>query len=159
MNRKTIALLAAVLCAWASVTGAADGFTALNRAEAAQLVNPARHERPTIVTLWSLDCVHCKKNLAVFAKLTQSDAGLRLITVAVEQADAAHAAPLERLGVAGERYAYGGEAPEALAFALDPKWRGELPRTLFFDGRGGRVAVSGVVDEAETRRLLGLAAR
>ena len=36
-----------------------------------------------------------------------------------------------------ERYAYGDESPEALAHALDPRWRGELPRTYLFDGQGG----------------------
>ncbi len=65
---------------------------------------------------------------------------------------------LDRFGVPGERFAYGDEAPERLAFAIDPDWRGELPRTLFFDGRGGAVAVSGVLGEARVRELLGLGA-
>jgi len=58
--------------------------------------------------------------------------------------------------VPGKRYVYGADSPEAIAFALDPKWRGELPRTLFFDGRGNRMAVSGVVGIASARQSLGL---
>ena len=80
----------------------------------------------------------------------------RLLTVAAEPAWAGIAEHLDRLGVPGERYAYGDEAPEALAHAIDPAWRGELPRTLVFDGRGGRRAVSGAIDEATLRQWLAL---
>lgn len=147
----TLNLLAAcALAAFAAVTTAAawagEPIRLLDRQTARQLVDPARHARPTIVALWSSDCPHCKKNLALFAQLAKSDRRLRLLTVAAEPAWDGLAAPLDRLDVPGERYAYGDDAPEAVAYALDPNWRGELPRTLFFDGRGGRHAVSGQVD-------------
>ena len=67
------------------------------------------------------------------------------------------ATSLDRIKTPGKRYVYGADSPEAIAFALDPKWRGELPRTLFFDGRGNRIAVSGAVDRASMRKSLGLA--
>ncbi|MNY55238.1 hypothetical protein D3C86_1911970 [compost metagenome] len=56
----------------------------------------------------------------------------------------------------GRHFAYGNEAPEALAFAIDPNWRGELPRTLLFDGQGGRQALSGVIEPQRALQLLGL---
>jgi len=156
MKLKTF--LAAALLAWTGIAGATEGFTALDRAAAARLVDPARYTEPTVVALWSLDCVHCKKNLALFADMARANTRLRLITVAVDSAGAGLAEPLARLAVPGARFAYGADAPEALAFALDGKWRGELPRTLLFDGRGGKVALSGVVSEADARRALGLGA-
>jgi len=157
MKPKT--LIATVFLAWSAIAGAADGFAALDRAAAARLADPASHGAPTVVALWSLDCVHCKKNLKLFAELGKLDARVRLVTVAVQSEEAGLAEPLDRLGVPGQRFAYGADAPEALAFALDAKWRGELPRTLLFDGRGGKATLSGVVSEADARRALGLAAR
>lgn len=147
-------LIWALLTGFAATTWASP-FVPLDRAGARTLVDPAAHARPTIVALWSSDCGHCKKNLALFARLVRSAPRWRLVTVATETESEGLAAPLDRLEVPGRRYVYGGEAPEAIAHALDPAWRGELPRTLFFDGRGGRVALSGVVDAATIRRALG----
>lgn len=143
------AMLACLLTsAWASP------FAPLDRQAAKALTDPARHSAPTIVALWSSDCGHCKKNLELFARMARAEPRLRLITVATEADFDGLAAPLDRLQVPGQRYAYGTDAPEALAYALDPRWRGELPRTLFFDGQGGKTAVSGVVDEAAVKGLL-----
>ncbi|MCK0512839.1 TlpA family protein disulfide reductase [Aromatoleum buckelii] len=148
-------LLAAIL--WMSAaTCSANDFVPLHRAAATAVADPASHARPTIVALWSSECVHCKKNLKLFAEMAKAHPRLQLITVAVEPADEGLAAPLDRAGVTGKRFAYGDESPEALAYALDAKWRGELPRTLLFDGRGAREAVSGVVAEAVVLRALGL---
>jgi thiol-disulfide isomerase/thioredoxin len=141
-----------------TAVSAAETFVALDRVQARALTDAATHAAPTIIALWSTECPHCKKNLELFAGMAKSDARLRLITVATEPVSAGLAAPLDRLGVPGRRHAYGTDAPEAIAHALDPKWRGELPRTLFLDGRGGRTALSGVVGEATVRQALGLPA-
>ena len=155
---RSLRVTCAMLALWlASAAGAAD-FVELDRKRAAALTDPAAHRVPTVVALWSLECVHCKKNLAVLAALARAEPGLRLVTVAVQVPEPDLGEPLERLAVPGERYAYGPDAPEALAYALDPRWRGELPRTLLFDGRGGAVAHSGVLGEAQARAVLGLAA-
>ena len=156
MNRlKFLAILVAVF--FASVAAAAAPLLALDKVGAAKLADPASHTKPTIVTLWSLDCVYCKKNLKLFAEMAKANPGLKVITVAVEPVSDELAEPLDRLAVPGARYAYGDASPEALAYALDPKWRGELPRTMLIDGRGGKKTVSGVVAEADARGALGLA--
>lgn len=154
---KMIRLLAAVGCFLAAPLALAADFSVLDRAAAEKIVNPARHDRPTIVALWSYDCGYCKKNLELFSEMARTYPQLRIITVAVEPAAPRLAEPLDRLAVPGARYAYGDAAPESLAYALDPKWRGELPRTLMFDGRGGKHAVSGVVAKSDALWALGLA--
>jgi hypothetical protein len=150
-------LLAALLCGVAALALGGE-FTILDRAGAARIADPTRHARPTVLALWSYDCAYCKKNLELFAAMAGAHPGLQLLTVAAEPADDRLAALLDRLAVPGQRFAYGEAAPEVLAYALDPKWRGELPRTILFDGRGGRVALSGVVAEAAALRALGLVA-
>jgi hypothetical protein len=148
------AALAAIILACLLSPAWASPFAHLDRQAAKALTDPARYSVPTIVALWSSDCGHCKKNLELFVRMLKAEPRLRLITVATEADFDGLAVPLDRLQVPGQRYAYGTDAPEALAFALDPRWRGELPRTLFFDGLGGKTAVSGVVDEAAVKNLL-----
>lgn len=138
---------------------AADAVQPLDRAGAARLTDAAAQGGPTIVALWSTDCVHCKKNLKLFSELAAADRGLRVATVAAQPLAADLAVPLDRLAVPGKRFAYGSDAPEALAYALDPAWRGELPRTLLFDGRGGRVALTGVLDRERVLAALGRSVR
>lgn len=151
MIRHLFPLTALMLAtsAWAA------GFSPLDRAAARSLADAQSHRQPTIVALWSSDCVHCKKNLGLFAAMAKADRRLRVVTVATEPESATLAPLLEKTGIPGERFAYGSDNPEAIAYALDPAWSGELPRTLIFDGRGGKTALSGVIDEAKARALLG----
>lgn len=133
----------------------AAGFSPLDRTTARSLVDAQSHRQPTIVALWSSDCIHCKKNLGLFAAMAKTERRLKVVTVATEPESAALAPMLEKTGIQGERFAYGSDNPEAIAYALDPAWGGELPRTLIFDGRGGKTALSGVIDEQKLRAVLG----
>lgn len=154
---RLLQVTAVALVIATATPAAAEAFIPLGRQEARALVSPAAHSMPTIVALWSSNCPHCKSNLQLFAGMAKSERRLKLVTVAAERPHAGLDAPLNKLVVPGQRFAYGEDAPEAIAFALDPKWRGELPRTLFFDGHGNGIAVSGVVERATALRHLGLA--
>ncbi len=132
---------------------AAD-FVALDKAAARRLADPASHRQPTVVALWSSDCIHCKKNLRLFSAMAKKDRHLRIVSIATETESPELTGLLDALPLPGKRYAYGDTAPEALAYALDPTWRGELPRTLIFDGKGGKTAVSGALDQAAVRQAL-----
>lgn len=144
------------LCLIASLAGAQPLIEALTKEQAHQLVDPAQYQQPTLLALWSLECAYCKKNLAQFAELQRQHPSLQLITLAAEPVDSGHGEALEKLAIPGRHFAYGNQAPEALAFAIDPNWRGELPRTLLFDGKGGRQALSGVIAPQRALQLLGL---
>lgn len=150
MKRLPLSLLALVLAQAVQ----AGGFTALDRQGARALTDPGQHRQPTIVALWSSDCVHCKKNLALFAAMAKADRRLRVITVATEPDSPALGPLLDKNGIDGTRYAYGSDNPEAIAYALDPNWAGELPRTLFYDGRGRQTKVSGVIKPDDALRAV-----
>lgn len=123
----------------------AAGFTPLDRAGAGRLFDASTYRQATIVTLWSADCSHCKTNLQHLAELLKKRKDLRLVTLAVEPESAALGPILERYKLPGERYVYAHDNPEAIAYAIDPEWAGELPRTYFFDGKGGKKKLSGVI--------------
>ncbi|MDM8350797.1 hypothetical protein P8H27_18120 [Pseudomonas sp. sp1636] len=144
------------LCLLAGLACAQPSIEPLNKEQARLLVDPGQYRQPTLLALWSLECAYCKKNLAQFGELLRQHPGIQLITLASEPVASGHAELLEKLAVPGRHFAYGSEAPEALAFAIDPSWRGELPRTLLFDGQGGRHALSGVIEAQRALQLLGL---
>lgn len=135
---------------------AAAEFTPLDRLAARKLLNPESYQQATIVALWSSDCNYCKKNLKLLSSLAKSNNKLRLITVAAEPESAELGPMLEPYALSGPRYAYGSDNPEAIAYAIDPKWGGELPRTFLFDGRGGKAVIAGVVSTATVEKATGL---
>jgi thiol-disulfide isomerase/thioredoxin len=152
MKKSLLLLLAALLVL---PVQAAD-FTPLNKLTAAQLLDPASHRQPTIVALWSSDCSHCKKNLELLSTLVKSNKQLRVITVAAETDSAILGPLLDRYHLPGPRYAYGNDNPDAIAYAIDPNWSGELPRTFLFNGAGRKEKVSGVISAQFAEKALGL---
>ena len=108
-----------------------------------------RGERAFVVAFWSLECPPCYRELDQWAALKRRLAILDLVLVSVDGPEAAEEieAVLEErgLGWAEARVFEEGNSLR-LRRAVDPAWRGELPRTYFL--RGGRVvrAVSGVPD-------------
>ena len=135
---------------------AAADFTPLDRLAAKQLLSPESHKQATIVALWSSDCNYCKKNLKLLSSLAKSNKKLRVITVAAEPESAQLWPMLKPYALSGPRYAYGTDNPEAIAYAIDSKWGGELPRTFLFDGRGGKETVAGVISAGTVEKATGL---
>lgn len=131
-------------------------FTPLDRAAAQRLLSVDSHKQPTVVTLWSSDCNYCKANLKLFSSLARSNKKLRVITVAAEPETPQLWPMLSRYELMGARYAYGNDNPEAIAYAIDPAWGGELPRTILFDGAGRKQSVSGVLSASAVEKATGL---
>ncbi|RIX48222.1 MAG: hypothetical protein D3M94_04850 [Rhodocyclales bacterium GT-UBC] len=155
MIRPLLMLCAALLAAPVS----ASDLTALDRSTARQLMADASQGQPTIVALWSVECTHCKKNLQLFSTLARQHKNLRLISIAAEPEGSEHARILDRHAMPAARYAYGSDAPEAVAYAIDPNWSGELPRSYLFDGKGGKQKHSGVLSRQQVEQETGLAPR
>lgn len=148
--------LAALCLCLVTTLASASGFQLLDRATAHTLTAVQTHPQPTAIVLWSYDCPHCKKNMQQLAQLARQYPQLAIISIAAEPASAALLQRLQSTGLPGRRYAYGSESPDALAYAIDPDWHGELPRTIVFDGKGGKTAFSGVEAPSKIRQMLGL---
>lgn len=143
------------LCSLVTLASA-EGVPSLDQAAASALVDANRYAHPAVVVLWSLDCSHCKRYLQELSELSRDYEQVQIITVAVEPWQAEHSAVLDELGVGAARYTYGDEVPAVLGYALDPGWHGELPRALFFDGQGNKLARSGRLPMASVKPLLAL---
>lgn len=140
--KRLLAALILAAAALAAQAGEPRPFVAGSMQEIAD----ARRGRPFILALWSLSCIHCAEELALFGKQLRSEPRLPLVLVSTDspQERAQIAAMLKRHGLArAENWVFAEPMVERLRFEVDRKWRGELPRTYFFDRDHRPLAFSG----------------
>jgi hypothetical protein len=160
---KSMKTLHAIGVALAMIAGAGQAATAEAvkpfKTESLAQIEEAHRGKPFIVVMWSLDCAYCGPTFAALAKARHRHR-IAVETVAtdpIEDEDIL-ASVRHKLGGArlnGNAWAFvGAAAPEQLRYAVDPKWRGELPRTYWYDANGKRTAYSGLVSDAMVKRFL-----
>jgi thiol-disulfide isomerase/thioredoxin len=123
------------------------------RAPDVDAVLAASEGRPQIVEIWSLDCSYCRENTARIVEWQKKHRDVRLTMIAMDSIDdnaAALSQVLATLPLPPQTtlYANAEAIPEKLRRALDPNWRGEMPRTLLIDMHGARQASSGLLQPA-----------
>ena len=109
--------------------------------------------KPFLLLVWSMDCEFCQASLDVLAKARAADPTLVIVTVTTDPiADPTLTGQvrtrLASLRLQGDAWSYGDEAPERLRYAIDPAWRGEKPRSYWYDAAGQRSAYSGLIKPA-----------
>lgn len=106
--------------------------------------------RPYILAFWSLECGYCQAELQTFARWRKRRPDLPLVLVATDapgHTDAI-ARRLAELGLAdADSRLFADAMPERIHFAVDRKWRGDLPRTYLYDAAHRTTTVSGALDE------------
>ncbi len=113
--------------------------------------------RPFIMTLWSLTCHHCVRELQTLGKLARADRQLPLVIISTDSPAETPdiRAALKRHGLDHlDTWVFANEVPERLRYAIDPAWRGELPRSYLFDAAHRREAHSGLLDAARLKDWL-----
>jgi len=149
---KALALAMTMMC----MAGIAEAMEPFVRGSQ-QAIESAHGGRPFVLSLWSLDCVHCRDDLALLGKLGAKYPALPVVLVATDTPER-----LDDLQGVLARYRLGGVSSwvfadsfvERLRYEVDPKWFGELPRTYFYDANGKRTAVSGKLDEREVEEWI-----
>ena len=154
MKRAAFCLAAALL---APLAGAADtAIKSFSPDSFAQIAAGARG-KPQVVMVWSLDCSYCEPS---FEALKQAQRrGAKVVTIATDPADDAEATALigrklAKSGLQAETWAFGPAPADQLRHAIDPKWRGEMPRSYWFDGSGQVRAYSGVITAERVAAML-----
>ncbi len=107
--------------------------------------------KPFILTLWSLECHHCAKELQLLGRLVRENRNLPLAIVSTDSPADAQAlrAALKRHGLAQlDTWVFADAVPERLRYTIDPAWHGELPRSYLYDATHRREAHSGLLGEA-----------
>ena len=115
--------------------------------------------KPFVVMVWSLDCAYCAQSFDALSEAKKKN-GLDVVTIATDFVDDGKSVKLITRKLAayrltGNAWAFGSSPPEQLRYAIDPKWRGELPRSYWFSGDGKVVAHSGVISKERISAHIG----
>jgi len=102
-----------------------------------------------VLAFWSTECEPCRREMALWKSITRKHPKLAVILVATDPPP--QKATVQRFLARYdpgpvERWAFADDYSERVRYAVDPAWRGELPRTYFFDARHDAEAQSGLVD-------------
>lgn len=148
-------LLAFLLIAWAlpCVAGELQPF----QRGSWQALRQSHAGKPVVVHFWGLTCGPCLVELPEWGKLVRERPDANLVMIAADPfpvKPAALTATLAKDGLAGaENWVFDGFS-ERLRFEVDPRWQGELPRTLLIGADGSVRAISGAADLAAIRAWL-----
>ncbi|AGK47392.1 MULTISPECIES: hypothetical protein [Burkholderia] len=151
MKRMVFALAAFAIVA-SGVAGEVPAPQPLRASEVASLY-ASGSGAPLVVEVWSLDCGYCRENAVHLVEWQRRHPQVRIALVALDSLDE-HAQALAgalaqmQLPATVRQYANAEPMPERLRAALDPAWRGELPRTLWIGADGTRRAKSGLLTPA-----------
>jgi thiol-disulfide isomerase/thioredoxin len=119
--------------------------------------------KPYVLAFWSVRCEPCVAEMGQWGELKKKYPGLAFVLVATDPPSDREAVNriLAKHPVTGiETFAFSDAFEERVRYAVDPKWRGELPRTYYFDASHKASAFSGAPMEwLEARLASGKAAR
>jgi thiol-disulfide isomerase/thioredoxin len=105
--------------------------------------------KPFVLAFWSLHCAPCKEEMTQLKELHRKHPTLPIVLVSTDgprerEAVVKFLAKHELGGI--ETRAYADDFDERVRFAVDRTWRGELPRTYFFDAAHRSTAHTGLLD-------------
>jgi len=109
-------------------------------------------DRPYIIAFWSVTCAYCMKELALFGRLMEKYPDVKLFTITTDAflEDETVQQLLATKKLEGtETWVFADNYVERLYFDINPRWRGELPLTYFFDRKGSMLKHMGIVKEDE----------
>lgn len=114
--------------------------------------------KPFVVMVWSLDCDYCEASFGALADAKRKSR-LGVVTIATDRIDDTEATRLIRKklatsGLDANAWAFGAAPPEQLRYVIDPNWRGEMPRSYWFNAGGKAAAHSGVITMDVVTKLL-----
>ena len=155
---RTFSIVALAAAARAAASAAsASGLKPFEPLSPEQIA--ASHKgKPFVLLVWSMDCEFCQQSLDVLAKARAANPGFDIVTVTTDPlADAALAGMVKKrlssIDLMADAWSFGALPPERLRYAIDPRWRGEKPRSYWYDAQGQRVAYSGVITSAVIERM------
>jgi thiol-disulfide isomerase/thioredoxin len=115
-----------------------------------QDVMKAHADKPVVVHFWGITCPPCVAELPRWAVLQRERPDLAIVMIASDPAPAdpeAQAALLKKAGLSGmESWTFADAFTERLRHEIDPKWRGEMPRTMLIKRDGSRESIVGPLD-------------
>jgi len=114
-----------------------------------QAIKSAHAGQPFVLAFWSIHCAPCIEDMADWNALQWRHPKVPIVLVTTDgPAEHARAARMLVQYPPGnvERWAFADDYAERTRYSIDAKWRGELPRTYYFDAAHVPEVVSGRLD-------------
>lgn len=117
-------------------------------AKSMDVIRQAQAGKPFVLAFWSVTCEPCRDEMGQWGALQRKYPKVPIVLVATDPPGDRAAAKefLARYDLGKvQTWMFNDEFDERVRFAVDRRWRGELPRTYFYDaahhaeGRSGRV--------------------
>lgn len=119
-----------------------------------QAIRDAHAGQPFVMAMWSAYCEPCREELAMLVRFRAAHPQVAVVLVATdppEELAAVRSMLAQYASEDVETWAFADAFVERLRYAVDPRWRGELPRTYLYDAQHRFSAISGRVDAARLR--------
>jgi len=115
-----------------------------------QVIRAAHAGRPTLVHFWGVTCGPCKVELPELGKFAKAHPGIDVVMIDADLVPNSIQAVTTMLAKAGldktERWMFGDSYAERLRYEIDPKWQGDIPRTLLIAADGTITTIEGSAD-------------
>ena len=142
-------LIFAALLVCFSVSASAAEFQPFVRGSWQQLIQ-AHAGRPLVVHFWGVTCVPCLAELPKWGEFVKQHSDLDVVLIAADpfpQETERMSSILDRAGLATvESWTFADKFVDRLRYEVDPRWLGELPRTLLISPDGKVKSYSGIFD-------------
>jgi thiol-disulfide isomerase/thioredoxin len=121
-----------------------------------QAIRQAHAGRPTLVHFWGVTCGPCKVELPELGKFVKAHPGVDVVMIdadLVPNTPAAVRAMVSQAGLAStENWAFGDTFAERLRYEIDPKWQGDIPRTVLIGKDGSARTIEGSAKPADLEK-------
>lgn len=122
-----------------------------------QLLN-SHAGRPTLVHFWGVTCGPCKVELPLLGKFVKDHPAVDMVTISADLAPdipGAAQSMLKKSGLASaENWIFSDGFVERLRFEIDPKWQGDIPRTLLISREGKITTIEGSAEVTDLEKWL-----
>ncbi len=141
--------LAFILALWIAAPAAAADMQPFVRGTWQQILKD-NAGKPVVLHFWGLTCAPCLAELPRWAELRKARPDMKVIMIAADTpaSDTADLLKtLQKAGLAGvESWSFADAFSERLRFEIDPRWRGEMPRTILIASDGKPTVMVGLAD-------------
>lgn len=121
-----------------------------------QTIRQAHAGRPTLVHFWGVTCGPCKVELPELGRFAKAHPGVDVVMIdadLVPNTPAAVQAMVSQAGLAAtENWAFGDTFTERLRYEVDPKWQGDIPRTVLIGKDGSAKTIEGSAKPADLEK-------